>query len=45
VAEQRYANVEHIVADGGSTDGTLEILSRYPHLKILAGPMKVFTAR
>jgi glycosyltransferase involved in cell wall biosynthesis len=38
VAEQRYANVEHIVADGGSTDGTLEILSRYPHLKILAGP-------
>jgi glycosyltransferase involved in cell wall biosynthesis len=40
VLEQRYPNVEHIVADGGSTDGTLEVLSRYPHLKILAGPDK-----
>jgi glycosyltransferase involved in cell wall biosynthesis len=38
VMQQGYPNVEHIVADGGSTDGTLEILSRYPHLKILAGP-------
>jgi glycosyltransferase involved in cell wall biosynthesis len=38
VVEQRYPNVEHIVADGGSTDGTLELLSRYPHLKILTGP-------
>ena len=40
VAEQRYPDLEHIVADGGSTDGTLELLSRYPHLKILAGPDK-----
>jgi glycosyltransferase involved in cell wall biosynthesis len=38
VAEQHYPRVEHIVADGGSTDGTLELLSRFPHLKILAGP-------
>jgi glycosyltransferase involved in cell wall biosynthesis len=38
VVEQRYPSVEHIVADGGSTDGTLEILSRFPHLKILPGP-------
>jgi glycosyltransferase involved in cell wall biosynthesis len=38
VAEQCYPNVEHIVADGGSTDGTLALLSRYPHLKILTGP-------
>lgn len=38
VIDQRYPNVEHIVADGGSTDGTLKILSGYPHLKVLAGP-------
>jgi glycosyltransferase involved in cell wall biosynthesis len=38
VVEQRYPNIEHIVADGGSTDGTLELMSRYPHLRILAGP-------
>jgi len=38
VLMQGYANTEHIVADGGSTDSTLEILSRYSHLKILSSP-------
>lgn len=32
VLDQPYPNVEHIVMDGGSTDGTVEILRRYPHL-------------
>ena len=33
VIEQRIEGVEHIVADGGSTDATIEILKQYPHLK------------
>jgi glycosyltransferase involved in cell wall biosynthesis len=32
VRTQDYRNVEHVVMDGGSTDGTLDILREYPHL-------------
>jgi glycosyltransferase involved in cell wall biosynthesis len=33
VLEQDYPRIEHIVTDGGSTDGTVDILRRYPHLR------------
>ncbi len=29
VSNQSYPYIEHIIADGGSTDGTVDILSRY----------------
>lgn len=40
VAAQIGPEVEHIIIDGGSTDGTLEIVERFarPSLKVLSGP-------
>lgn len=32
VLKQDYEDVEHIIMDGGSSDATVEILSKYPHL-------------
>ena len=32
------ADIEHIVVDGGSTDGTVERLRRYPRLRVLTRP-------
>lgn len=35
VAAQRGAEVEHVVIDGGSTDGTLDVVRRFPHVALL----------
>ncbi|WP_218510126.1 glycosyltransferase [Variovorax sp. dw_308] len=32
VMEQDYPHWEHIIIDGASNDGTLEVLNKYPHL-------------
>ncbi len=38
VLAQNYQNFEHWIIDGGSSDGTLSYLERYPHLKVLSEP-------
>jgi glycosyltransferase involved in cell wall biosynthesis len=37
VVQQQYPDVEHIVVDGGSTDGTLAILNEYPQVLWTSG--------
>jgi glycosyltransferase involved in cell wall biosynthesis len=38
VLAQEYPDFEHWIIDGGSSDGTLELLQRYPHLQVLSEP-------
>ena len=38
VAAQTFRNFEHVVVDGKSIDGTVEILKEYPHLKWISEP-------
>ncbi|WPP52621.1 glycosyltransferase family 2 protein [Catalinimonas niigatensis] len=38
VLKQKYKNWEHIIVDGQSSDNTVEVLKKYPHLKWISEP-------
>jgi len=35
VLDQAYPRIEHIIVDGCSTDDTMEVLAKYPHLVVI----------
>ena len=38
VLAQEQPDIEHLILDGGSTDGTMEMLARHPHLRVVSEP-------
>lgn len=40
---QNFKNFEHIVIDAASTDGTVELLKKYPHIRYVSEPDKGFS--
>jgi glycosyltransferase involved in cell wall biosynthesis len=38
VLDQNYPHVEHIIIDAVSTDGTMEVLHEYSHLRVVSEP-------
>lgn len=38
VSRQDYAPIEHVIADGGSSDGSLDVLRRHPHVRWWSRP-------
>ncbi len=41
VRSQGYPGLEHLVMDGGSTDGTLEIVRSFEHARLFQSPTEV----
>lgn len=38
VGAQPHGEIEHLILDGGSTDGTLALLARHPHVRVISEP-------